>query len=75
MMICGQPWKGKTIMQFEEEKAMECGNLSSSLQKLYIWEKKLLKEVKVLLFQISSFALNVWWSQFLALLGLTLLVA
>ncbi|RLM61084.1 uncharacterized protein C2845_PM14G21370 [Panicum miliaceum] len=46
MMICGQPSKGKAIMQFEEEKAMECGNLSSSLQKLYIWEKKLLKEVK-----------------------------
>ena len=68
MMICGQPLKGKAIMQFEEEKAMECGNLSSSLQKLYIWEKKLLKEVKVLLFQISSFALNVWWPQFLALL-------
>ncbi|PUZ52609.1 hypothetical protein GQ55_6G284500 [Panicum hallii var. hallii] len=46
MMICGQPSKGKAIMQFEEEKAMECRNLSSSLQKLYIWEKKLLKEVK-----------------------------
>ncbi|RLN05136.1 hypothetical protein C2845_PM13G25170 [Panicum miliaceum] len=46
MMICGQPSKAKAIMQFEEEKAMECGNLSSSLQKLYIWEKKLLKEVK-----------------------------
>ena len=62
MLICGQPSKGKAIMQFEEEKAMECGNLSSSLQKLYLWEKKLLKEVKVLLFQISSFALNVWWT-------------
>ena len=68
MMICGQPLKGKAIMQFEEEKAMECGNLSSSLQKLYIWEKKLLKEVKVLPFQIPSFALNVWWLHFLALL-------
>ncbi|CAO2207539.1 unnamed protein product [Urochloa humidicola] len=49
MMICGQPSRGKTmIMQFEEEKAMESGNLSSSLQKLHIWEKKLLKEVKAM---------------------------
>ncbi|CAL5000659.1 unnamed protein product [Urochloa decumbens] len=49
LMICGQPSRGKTmIMKFEEEKAMESGNLSSSLQKLHIWEKKLLKEVKAM---------------------------
>ncbi|XP_034601386.1 uncharacterized protein [Setaria viridis] len=48
MVICGQPSKAKAIMQYEEEKAMESGNLSSSLQKLYIWENKLLKEVKAM---------------------------
>ncbi|CAL5014011.1 unnamed protein product [Urochloa decumbens] len=49
LMICGQPSRGKVlIMQSEEEKAMESGNPSSSLQKLHIWEKKLLKEVKAM---------------------------
>ncbi|TVU09651.1 hypothetical protein EJB05_43138, partial [Eragrostis curvula] len=33
---------------FGEENAMESGNLSSTLQKLYMWEKKLLQELKVL---------------------------
>ncbi|WVZ51246.1 hypothetical protein U9M48_002406 [Paspalum notatum var. saurae] len=46
MMICGAPLKRKMFLKFEEEKVMECGNLSSSLQKLYCWEKKLLQEVK-----------------------------
>ncbi|XP_062195029.1 protein ALTERED PHOSPHATE STARVATION RESPONSE 1-like [Phragmites australis] len=46
MMICGLPSTDEEFVQFEEEKAMECGNLSSILQKLYIWEKKLLEEVK-----------------------------
>ncbi|CAO2177304.1 unnamed protein product [Urochloa humidicola] len=47
LMICGQATRSKTmIMQFEEERAMESGNLSSSLQKLYIWETKLQKEIK-----------------------------
>jgi hypothetical protein len=34
------------FLRFEEDKAMGCGNLSSTLQKLYMWEKKLLEEVK-----------------------------
>jgi hypothetical protein len=48
MMICGQPSIGEEFLQFQEEKAMECGNISSTLQKLYMWEKKLLEELKVL---------------------------
>nr|CAB3481688.1 unnamed protein product [Digitaria exilis] len=36
----------QAALGFEEEKAMERGNLSCSLEKLYMWEKKLLKEVK-----------------------------
>ncbi|XP_052166434.1 protein ALTERED PHOSPHATE STARVATION RESPONSE 1-like [Oryza glaberrima] len=46
MMICGLSSVGEEFLQFEEDKAMECGNLSSTLQKLYMWEKKLLEEVK-----------------------------
>lgn len=49
MMICGLSSVGEEFLQFEEDKAMECGNLSSTLQKLYMWEKKLLEEVKVLI--------------------------
>ncbi|CAD5187410.1 unnamed protein product [Musa acuminata subsp. malaccensis] len=48
-MICGFPLlltsKNEDLLVFEEEKAMGCGNLSSTLQKLYNWEKKLLEEV------------------------------
>ncbi|CAN6198792.1 unnamed protein product [Urochloa humidicola] len=46
MMICGIPTMEEEFLRFEEDKAMGCGNLSSTLQKLYMWEKKLLKEVK-----------------------------
>ncbi|XP_062198696.1 protein ALTERED PHOSPHATE STARVATION RESPONSE 1-like [Phragmites australis] len=46
MMICGIPTMEEEFLQFEEDKAMGCGNLSSTLQKLYMWEKKLLEEVK-----------------------------
>ncbi|WVZ91745.1 hypothetical protein U9M48_037874 [Paspalum notatum var. saurae] len=46
MMIWRVPSTRKKFIKFEEEKAMECGNLSSSLQQLYWWEKKLLQEVK-----------------------------
>ncbi|XP_047071255.1 uncharacterized protein LOC124680071 [Lolium rigidum] len=46
MMICGQPSIGEEFLQFQEEKAMEWGNISSTLQKLYMWEKKLLEELK-----------------------------
>ncbi|KAF0898342.1 hypothetical protein E2562_007192 [Oryza meyeriana var. granulata] len=46
MMICGLISVGEEFLQFEEDKAMECGNLSSTLQKLFMWEKKLLEEVK-----------------------------
>ncbi|XP_062191363.1 protein ALTERED PHOSPHATE STARVATION RESPONSE 1-like [Phragmites australis] len=46
LMICGLPAMDEEFLQFEEEKAMECGNLSSTLQKLYMWEKRLLEEVK-----------------------------
>ncbi|KAM0883265.1 hypothetical protein ACQ4PT_031692 [Festuca glaucescens] len=46
MMICGQPSVGEECLQFQEEKAMECGNISSTLQKLYMWEEKLLEELK-----------------------------
>jgi Protein of unknown function (DUF632) len=44
-MICGLPSISNTdedLFKFEEELA-----ISSTLQKLYIWEKKLLEEVKV----------------------------
>ena len=47
MMICGRPSMGEEFLQFQEEKAMDCGNLSSTLQQLYMWEKKLLEELKV----------------------------
>ncbi|KAM0949762.1 hypothetical protein DsansV1_C05g0056211 [Dioscorea sansibarensis] len=33
------------LLVYEEDKAMGSGNLSSTLQKLYIWEKKLYEEV------------------------------
>lgn len=50
-MICGLPplssSKNEDLLVFEEDKAMDCGNLSSTLQKLYNWEKKLLEEVMV----------------------------
>ncbi|XP_006661502.2 protein ALTERED PHOSPHATE STARVATION RESPONSE 1-like [Oryza brachyantha] len=46
MMICGIPTMEEEFLRFEEDKAMGCGNLSSTLQKLYMWEKKLLEEVK-----------------------------
>ncbi|KAL6646317.1 hypothetical protein ACP70R_017925 [Stipagrostis hirtigluma subsp. patula] len=47
MMICGLPSMDEEFLQFEKEKAMERGDLSSTLQKLYMWEKKLLEEVKI----------------------------
>lgn len=34
-------------MDFEEDMGMNSNSLSSTLQKLYIWEKKLCEEVKV----------------------------
>ncbi|KAI4966591.1 hypothetical protein ZWY2020_037999 [Hordeum vulgare] len=46
MMICGRPSIGEEFLQFVEDKATEHGNLSSTLQKLYMWEKKLLEELK-----------------------------
>ncbi|WOK94649.1 hypothetical protein Cni_G03354 [Canna indica] len=48
-MICGlAPFSisnNEDPLVYEEDKAMDCGNLSSTLQKLYNWEKKLLEEV------------------------------
>ncbi|WOL18906.1 hypothetical protein Cni_G27703 [Canna indica] len=48
-MICGlsplSTSKDGDLLVFEEDKAMDCGNLSSTLQQLYNWEKKLLEEV------------------------------
>lgn len=35
------------FLVFEDDKAVGSGNLSSTLQKLYIWEKKLYEEVRV----------------------------
>ncbi|KAJ1290677.1 hypothetical protein BS78_02G263900 [Paspalum vaginatum] len=46
MMVCGIPTMEEEFLRFEEDKAMGCGNLSSTLQKLFMWEKKLLEEVK-----------------------------
>lgn len=50
-MICGLPALSAStdedLYHFEEDKAMDCGNLSSTLQKLHMWENKLLEEVKV----------------------------
>lgn len=50
-MICGLPllatYDNEDLLVFEEDKAMGCGNLSSTLQKLYNWERKLLEEVMV----------------------------
>ncbi|OWM80489.1 protein ALTERED PHOSPHATE STARVATION RESPONSE 1-like isoform X2 [Punica granatum] len=37
---------GPAQLGFEEEVGMKSGNLSSTLQKLYLWEKKLYNEVK-----------------------------
>lgn len=34
-------------LEFDEEMAMRSGNLSSTLWKLFIWEKKLYEEVRV----------------------------
>ncbi|KAL5230034.1 hypothetical protein ABZP36_028810 [Zizania latifolia] len=45
MLICGLPPVDEGFLQFED-KAMQCGNLSSTLQKLHMWEKKLLEEIK-----------------------------
>lgn len=47
MMVCGIPTMEEEFLRFEEDKAMGSGNLTSTLQKLYMWEKKLLEEVKV----------------------------
>ena len=52
MMVCGLPLstcESENLLKFEEDKAMSCGNLSSTLQKLYAWEQKLLHEVEVIL--------------------------
>lgn len=38
---------GSAHLSFEEEVGMNSGNLSSTLQKLHLWEKKLHNEVKV----------------------------
>lgn len=46
-MVCALPSTGKDFLEFEREKTIERGNLSSTLQELYMWEKKLLEEVKV----------------------------
>ncbi|XP_011628968.1 uncharacterized protein LOC18424301 [Amborella trichopoda] len=37
---------GPSFLAFDEDIGMSSGNLSSTLQKLYIWEKKLYEEVK-----------------------------
>ena len=34
-------------LEIDEHARMESGNLSSTLHKLYLWEKKLYEEVKV----------------------------
>lgn len=49
-MICGaSPLSSAKdeFLAFEDEKSMSSGNVSSTLQKLYTWEKKLYDEVKV----------------------------
>ncbi|XP_037465277.1 protein ALTERED PHOSPHATE STARVATION RESPONSE 1-like [Triticum dicoccoides] len=46
MIICVRPSVGEEFLQFVEDKATEHGNLSSTLQKLYMWEEKLLEELK-----------------------------
>ncbi|KAM3210462.1 hypothetical protein ACQJBY_064440 [Aegilops geniculata] len=46
MIICGRLSVGEEFLQFVEDKATEHGNLSSTLQKLYMWEMKLLEELK-----------------------------
>lgn len=38
---------GSLFDDFLENKAMQAGNLSCTLEKLYIWERKLHAEVKV----------------------------
>ena len=51
------PAKGESVsLDLEDEMAMKSGSLSSTLRKLFIWEKKLLEEVKVRFF---LFFLNV----------------
>ncbi|KAG0498816.1 hypothetical protein HPP92_003507 [Vanilla planifolia] len=46
-MMCVIPMSKDEDLDYEEDKVMSTGNLSSTLQKLYIWERKLLNEVKV----------------------------
>jgi hypothetical protein len=60
MIVCGIPTMEEEFLRFEEDKAMGSGNLSSTLQKLYMWEKKLLEEVKVYnILYIFGFVRNV----------------
>ena len=50
MMLCVMPpstSNGEDFLNFEEDIAASSKNLSSALQKLYIWEKKLQDEVRV----------------------------
>lgn len=49
-MMCAMPPSssdGEDFLSLEEDIAMSSKNLSSTLQKLYIWEKKLQDEVRV----------------------------
>lgn len=39
---------GAAEVVFVEDMGMKSGNLSSTLKKLYMWEKKLYNEVKVM---------------------------
>ena len=54
-----EPSNGKADpleLELDEVAGMRSGNLSSTLQKLHLWEKKLYDEVKVSFFFFSFFA-------------------
>jgi hypothetical protein len=45
MMVSGIPTMEEEFLRFEEDKAIGSSNLSSTLQKLYMWERSLLSEL------------------------------
>jgi hypothetical protein len=44
-MVCGIPTMEEEFLRFAEDKAIWSSNLSSTLQKLYVWERSFLREL------------------------------
>lgn len=68
-MICGaSPLSSSKdeFLVYEDGKSMGSGNLSSTLQKLYIWEKKLYDEVRVRpMLPIGNFIFAIFFFQYI----------